>query len=265
MSSVRRTELMHIAGDIAREAGGLLARRLPELRVSVDTKSTITDMVTDVDRESERLVRGRLLQLRPHDGFVGEEGTSATGTSGVRWIVDPLDGTTNYIYRFPAFAVSIAASLHGDIIAGAVFDAVRSELFTAARGMGAFRDGQRMEMQPSPPLAQALIGTGFGYDPRRRWLQGQVLSQIIPHIRDIRRAGSAALDLCWVAAGRLDGYYESGLQPWDRAAGGLIVMEAGGMIGTLAHDEMPGAFIATGRDLFPQLVDALRAAGYSNY
>jgi fructose-1,6-bisphosphatase/inositol monophosphatase family enzyme len=150
----------------------------------------------------------------------------------------------------------------GDVVAGAVFDAAHGELFTAAKGRGAWKDGVELEMRPGPKLGQALIGTGFGYEPQRRWHQGLVLSALLPHIRDIRRAGAAAVDLCSVACGRLDGYYESGLNVWDFAAGLLIVREAGGETGRLGHPAMPGAVVVAGQELFDDLVSALRLSGY---
>jgi myo-inositol-1(or 4)-monophosphatase len=222
-------ELLALASDVAREAGLLLAERLPQARTAIGTKSSVTDMVTEVDRESEALVVSRILAARPDDGLLGEEGTVHAGTSGVRWLIDPLDGTTNYIYAYPAFAVSIAAELGGEVVAGAVFDAARGQAFTAARGSGAFLDGRAIRVSSQDDLSRALVGTGFGYDSARRMDQGATLAHVLPRIRDVRRSGSAALDLCSVACGRLDAYFEYGLNPWDLAAGGLIVREAGGV------------------------------------
>lgn len=226
-------ELGAIARQLAREAGQFIRSRLDDVR-DVSTKSSATDMVTEVDRESERLIVAQLSRLRPHDGLLGEEGTSRPGSTGVRWVFDPLDGTTNYIYGYPAFGVSVAAELGGEAVAGAVYDAVRGEMFSAEAGAGAVLDGRPIRASTQREMAKALVSTGFGYEQARRVFQGRVLAEIVPRVRDIRRGGSAALDLCWVAAGRVDAYYEFGLNEWDMAAGALIVREAGGRTGTFA-------------------------------
>jgi len=231
-------ELLALAMEIAREAGVLLARRAGEARTRVATKSTSTDMVTEVDHESEALIVARLLAARPDDGLLGEEGSERTGASGARWVFDPLDGTTNFLYGIPAFAVAIAAEVEGEVVAGVVHDAVHGETYSASLGGGAFVGARRLAVSRESNLAHALVGTGFGYDAARRAAQARVLAHVLPRVRDIRRSGSAALDLCAVACGRLDAYYESGLQPWDHAAGALIVREAGGLTGW--GNEMPG-------------------------
>jgi len=188
-------------------------------------------MVTAVDRASEALIVDTLAKERPDDGVLGEEGSERDGTSGVRWIIDPLDGTTNYLYGFPLFAVSIGVEVDGAIEVGVVAHPSLGELFTARRGGGAYCNGRRIAVSGKRDLATALIGTGFAYDPAQRRRQGRWLEHIIPSVRDIRRGGAAAIDLCWVACGRLDGFYEAGLAPWDVAAGDLIVREAGGETG----------------------------------
>jgi myo-inositol-1(or 4)-monophosphatase len=222
-------ELLALASDIAREAGLLLAERLPQARTSITTKSSMTDMVTEVDREAEALVVSRILAARPDDGVLGEEGSARPGTSGVRWLIDPLDGTTNYIYAYPMFAVSIAVEVDGEIVAGAVYNVVPGELFGAAKGGGAFLDGKPIRVTALEDVSRALVGTGFGYRTEVRKEQGATLARLLPQIRDVRRGGSAALELCSVACGRLDAFYEHGLNPWDFGAAGLIVREAGGM------------------------------------
>lgn len=248
------SELGAIAQDLAREAGAVLRRRLDDV-IAVTTKSTVTDMVTEVDHESERLIVRRLRDLRPGDGLLGEEGSSDQGTTGVRWIFDPLDGTTNYIYGYPAFCVSIAAEVEGEVVAGAVFDPLHDEMFSAVGGKGAFRNGVPVRVSPQASLATALVATGFGYDPARRAFQGRVLADIVPLVRDVRRGGSAALDLCWVACGRVDAYYEFGLNPWDMAAGALIVREAGGRTGPYAGvPEGTNSIVAAG----PALIEGFR-------
>lgn len=187
-------------------------------------------MVSDADRDAERLIRELLASERPDDGLLGEEGSDVESSNGRRWVVDPLDGTTNYLYRFPAWVVSVALEDADGIAAGAVFDPLRGETFTAQRGGGARLDGQPIAVSGAERLDSALIGTGFGYAADRRAKQAELLLTLLPHVRDIRRAGAAALDLCMVACGRLDGYYERGLQAWDWAAGSLIATEAGASV-----------------------------------
>lgn len=223
-------DLLRLAEGVARAAGRLLAAGAQRQRADVATKSSPTDMVTEMDRASEALILEELLGARPDDGLLGEEGTDVAGTSGVRWVVDPLDGTTNYLYGFPGFNVSIAAEVDGEPAVGVVYDVVRNELFSAVRGGGATRDGEPIRASDTVVLAEALVGTGFSYDPERRRRQAGVLVEVLPQVRDIRRQGAAAVDLCSVACGRLDGYYERGLERWDLAAGGLIAQEAGAVV-----------------------------------
>ncbi len=243
-------ELVDLAVEAAVRAGDLLAERAGSARESVETKSTRTDMVTEVDRASEALVGAILAERRPGDGLLGEEGASRPSPSGVRWIVDPLDGTTNYLYGFPAYAVSIAAEIDGVISVGAVRDPVHGETFCAALGRGAWCDGRRLAVGGPPDLATALVGTGFAYGAGERRRQAALLPSLLPAVRDLRRAGSAALDLCWVALGRLDAYFERGLQLWDRAAGALVAAEAGARVATLAD----GTVVAAPPHLFDALV-----------
>lgn len=243
-------ELLELATTVALEAGGLLAERLRTATELVETKSSITDMVTQVDRDSEALLVGHILAERPHDAVLGEEGGERAGTSGVRWVLDPLDGTTNYLYGYPAFAVSVAAEIDGEACVGVVHDAARGETFAAARGRGATVDGHAAAVSSKADLATALVGTGFSYVRDDRVRQAAVLARVLPSVRDVRRAGAAALDLCWVACGRLDGFYERGLQPWDLAAGALVVREAGGR--TTRLDD--GTVVAAGPGVFDPLV-----------
>ncbi|MCC6381968.1 MAG: inositol monophosphatase [Dehalococcoidia bacterium] len=246
-------DLLALAIETAREATALLVARLHDVR-AVGTKSSPTDMVSDVDRATEALITARILAARPKDAILGEEAGARPGTSGVRWLVDPLDGTTNYLYGYPAFAVSIAAEADGATIAGVVCDAARGEIFAAALGSGATRDSRAVAVSARDDLPRALIGTGFAYDASRRAHQAAVLARLLPRVRDVRRAGSAALDLCAVACGRLDAFYEAGLAPWDFAAGALIVREAGGLV------DLPpaGALVAAGPRLFPALLRLVR-------
>lgn len=228
-------ELAAVAARIAETAG----RRIVELRdAGVDvaaTKSSATDVVTAADREAERLVTDLIREARPDDGVLGEEGASDSGTTGITWVVDPIDGTVNYLYDLPIFSVSIAATVTDPdafadgrrAIAGAVSAPRSGELFVAAQGGGATRNGVPIRVSGQQDLGLALVGTGFGYTAERRAEQAEVVARVLPRIRDIRRLGSAAYDLCMVASGRLDAYYERGLQPWDYAAAALIASEAG--------------------------------------
>lgn len=244
--------LLALARDAAAEAGEFVRERAAAARERVTTKSTPTDMVTEVDHAAEALIVARLMSARPDDAILGEEGANHAGASGVRWLIDPLDGTTSYIYGYPAYSVSIAAEFEGEAVAGAVYDAAHGALYSAAKGEGAFRDGRAIHVSGETRLGHALTGTGFGYDPERRAMQATLLGRVLPRIRDIRRGGSAALDLCWVAAGHLDAYFEQGLNEWDMAAGLLIAREAGGATGW-AESLAPPAVIAANPALFGPL------------
>lgn len=247
--------LLALARDAAQEAGALLLRLRGEAR-TVETKRTLTDMVSDADHASERLIVQRILSARPGDGFLGEEGGERPGRSGVRWVVDPLDGTTNYLYGHPAFAVSIGVEVAGETVVGVVFDPANGETFAAARGRGATCNGRAIHVGDLSDLTLALIGTGFNYGAPERAAQGQVIARVLPRVRDIRRRGAAALDLCWVAAGRLDAYFERGLQVWDMSAGDLIVREAGGVTSAIdGGPPVPGSMLAAP----PALAEPLRA------
>jgi myo-inositol-1(or 4)-monophosphatase len=225
--------LVALAGDVARRAGHLLRDGSRRRRTAVETKSTATDMVSEMDRASEELIVGALLAARPDDGVLGEEGSSRAGASGLRWVVDPLDGTTNYLYGIPGWGVSIAAETAEGVIAGAVYDPIHDELFTALRGGGARCNDEPVACSNQAELGLALVATGFGYDPERRRAQGRILAQLIGDIRDIRRIGAAAVDLCSVACGRVDAYFERGLAWWDLAAGALIATEGGAIVTSL--------------------------------
>lgn len=256
-------ELLALAVDIAREAGALARRRRSEGVSVAATKSTLADVVTEADREVEDLIRGRLARERPGDGFLGEESGAERGTSDITWVVDPIDGTVNYLYGIPHYAVSIAA-VAGEPVAtqwqqqvGVVYNPVTDELFHAVRGGGAWLAEDRLSVS-TPGEAGALVATGFGYDPATHDGDFARLRRVMPFARDVRRAGAASLDLAFVAAGRLDGYFERGLHPWDHAAGGLLVLEAGGSLGGLPGDA-PGRemTIAAGPALFGQISAAV--------
>jgi myo-inositol-1(or 4)-monophosphatase len=226
------TELLELARATAEEAALLVGAGRSTAADQVDTKSSPVDVVTAVDRASEALIVRRLLEARPDDGVLGEEGAATEGSSGVRWVVDPIDGTVNFLYGLPAFAVSIAAEVDGRTEAGVVLNVATGELFTAVRGGGAWLTAPgaaTMQLHGSSPasLGQSLVATGFGYGAEQRRAQGAVVAALLPEVRDIRRWGCASLDLCAAAAGRVDAYYEQGLKPWDHAAGALIAAEAG--------------------------------------
>lgn len=254
--------LLDLALDVAREAGRLLVDGRPDALGVAATKSSPTDIVTEMDTASERLIVGRIRAARPDDGFLGEEGAAEAGSSGVRWVIDPIDGTVNYLYGLPAWAISIAAEVGGDAIVGVVHVPVLGETYTAIRGEGAFLAGRRLRTTQDVALDRALLGTGFGYAADRRRAQGKVIAEVLPRVRDIRRAGSAAIDLCSVASGRLDGYFERGTQAWDIAAGGLIAQEAGARLGGLAgRAASPDLAIAAPEPLYTALADLLAPLG----
>jgi len=232
MTDIHVEELGALAEATALEAGTLLMERLGGQR-EIDTKTSPVDVVTEVDRASEALIVARILEARPDDGFLGEEGADRPSHSGVRWVIDPIDGTVNYLYRRPDFAVCIAAEVDGVVVAGVVYNPFLDELFAAADGRGAALNGIPIHVSTEARLAHALCGTGFDYRAESRRVQAAILARVVPEVRDIRRAGSAALDLCAVACGRLDVYYERGVHLWDVAAAAIVVREAGGRAGTL--------------------------------
>ncbi|WNE99339.1 inositol monophosphatase family protein [Streptomyces luomodiensis] len=231
MTDPLMTELLDTALEAARGAGDLLRDGRPADLGVAATKTSPIDVVTEMDIAAEKLITDLLARRRPQDGVLGEEGASSAGSSGVRWVIDPLDGTVNYLYGLPSWAVSIAAEKDGETVVGVVIAPVRGETFQAVLGQGARLNGEPVHCRPAPPLEESLIGTGFGYVRERRIGQARVLQEVLPRVRDIRRGGSAAIDLCDVACGRLNGYYERGLNPWDFAAGALIAREAGALTG----------------------------------
>ncbi|HEU5469891.1 MAG TPA: inositol monophosphatase family protein [Actinophytocola sp.] len=257
---VAQRELLAVAAQVAGEAAEL-ARTFRETAIrDVDTKSSETDPVTAGDRATERLVRSRLAELRPGEPVLGEEeGGGSAGRGGVCWVVDPIDGTVNYLYGYPWYAVSLAAQVDGVSVAGVVVEPASGRRWTAARGAGAALDGVPLRVSGTTRLDVALVATGFAYLPERRRRQAAGVAELMGRIRDIRRGGSAALDLCAVAAGWLDGYFEHGLSRWDWAAGALIAEEAGALV------RLPGAPAdGLGADLLmaatPGIADPLRTA-----
>jgi len=224
-------DLADLALEVARDAAALVRERARREVTVAETKTSAIDVVTEADKASEELVRERILARRPADAFLGEEGDDVPGTSGVRWIVDPIDGTVNFLYGIPQYAVSIAAEVDGDVVVGVVLDVAKDVEYVARPGADgravATRDGVPISVRGPVPLAERLIATGFSYVAEVKVHQAAAVGQLLPRIRDIRRLGSCALDLCHVAEGIIDGYVEEGVNLWDHAAGGLIARAAG--------------------------------------
>ena len=260
MTSPAPLELLDLARETALKAGALIKQRRDEGVEVAESKSAPEDIVTFADRESEDLIRSLLTSARPDDGFFGEEGAATSGSSGLTWVVDPIDGTVNYLYGIPDYAVSIAV-VEGEAdpntwnaLAAAVVNPVSGDVYTASAGGGAFLGSRRLAVKTGTQLSLALVGTGFSYDSARRTKQADAVSHLINRVRDIRRIGSAALDLCSVASGRLDAYYEKGLKPWDHAAGALVAAEAGARVAGLHGVPASRALtIAAEPGLFDQL------------
>jgi myo-inositol-1(or 4)-monophosphatase len=263
--------LREVAEQLVGEAAGFVRRRRAEIfgvgpGPAVRTKSSPTDPVTLADVETEQLVRDRLGKLRPGDPVLGEEGGGTGSPGAVRWVVDPIDGTVNFLYGIPAYSVSLAAQVDGVSVAGAVADVAGGQIYSAAIGLGAhlLEAGQRRRLRCSDvgDLSMTLLGTGFGYAPPRRAAQAALLARLLPMVRDVRRLGSAALDLCMVAAGRLDAHYEHGLNVWDWAAGALIAAEAGAVVVLPgSDDEGAGLLLAAAPGVAGHLIEALDRLG----
>ena len=261
-------DLLALARPIAEEVATELVRALDGDRraTTIAAKSTGTDLVTEMDRWAERHITERLLAARPRDGIVGEEGADVVGSSGITWCVDPIDGTVNYVHAMPGFCVSIAAQVTDadatpETVAAVVVSPLHRDVFTATRGGGAFRNDRSIRCATPPSLARSVVGTGFGYDPDRRQRQATVVARVIPRLADIRRGGAAALDLCWVGCGRLDGYWEVGLNPWDHAAASLVATEAGARCEGLSGAPPSAAFVlAAPPTVFAELHDLLETA-----
>ena len=261
--------LESLAHQAAAAAGELLMHERPaDNELQVATKTTPSDVVTEMDEAAEAVITSLIRTFRPEDAIVGEEGGTTAGLSAVRWVIDPLDGTVNYLYRIPCWAVSIAAQAmvggQWQSVVGVVHSPALQSTWHARVGAGAFLDDadgrERLRVSGQTQLSQALLATGFGYDAARRAEQGRTVAHMAPRCRDIRRAGAAAVDLCWVADGRLDGYWERGIKLWDHAAAALIVSEAGGIVTDLAGGPPgPDVVIAANSGLWPDLVAELRA------
>ncbi|GGP40314.1 inositol monophosphatase family protein [Saccharothrix coeruleofusca] len=250
--------LVDVAVQVAGQAADLVKSTRESAVARIDTKSSITDVVTAADREAERLVRALLAQLRPGEPVIGEEEGGTAAVEGLTWVVDPIDGTVNYLYDIPHYAVSVAAQLDGESVAGAVVEPVSGRVWTAARGHGAYLDGRPLRVSSETRLEVALLGYGFAYRAERRQRQARTWAGMATRVRDMRRAGAASLDLCAVAAGRLDAYAEHALGRWDWAAGALLAREAGAVV--LLPGEAPELGADATLAAAPGIADALRAA-----
>jgi myo-inositol-1(or 4)-monophosphatase len=259
--SDRYGELRGLAVELALAASAV-HRQGRERAIEISIKSAPTDYVSDVDRLAEATIVERLALARPHDGVLAEEGSARPGDSGVRWIIDPLDGTMNYVYGYPAYCSSVAAEVDGEVAVAAVSETPTGNVFWAVRGGGAWQGDRRLAVRRQTDLGRALVGTGFSYDARQRTRQGAVIAHLLDKVADIRRGGAAALDLCRLAAAQLDAYFELDLSPWDYAAGRLIAREAGAEVQEMpaAHGKGP-AVVGAGPELMPAFVALLRAAG----
>jgi myo-inositol-1(or 4)-monophosphatase len=258
-------ELHEVAVAAAREAADLAYAGQRDGVVVAGTKSSASDVVTEMDRRCEALLVDRILSARPDDGLLGEEGADHVGETGIRWVIDPIDGTVNYLYGHPSWAVSVAAEIDGVTVVGVVVAPALGETYVGLQGRGAHRHdatgSHRLRVNDPVELEAALVSTGFGYTVERRTGQARVVEQVLPRVRDIRRGGACSVDLCYLAAGRIDAYYERGPQPWDLAAGGLIAQEAGarieGLHGGHAGEDL---IVAAGPHLFRPLHDLLAAS-----
>jgi myo-inositol-1(or 4)-monophosphatase len=254
--------LRDLARDVARVAGELIVRLRTEGVEVAGTKSSPIDIVTEADRACERLIHQRLLGARPDDGIVGEEGSAVAGTSGVVWIVDPIDGTVNYLYGLPHYAVSIAAELDDQVVAGVVLAPALGVEYVATPGAGATCNGRPISARDVVPMSERLVATGFSYERPARTRQASYIARLLPQIRDIRRLGSCALDLCGVASGTLDAYVEEGAHIWDHAAAGLILVEAGGVLEVTRSSAGKRVLIGAPRDGFDDFRAVVVDAGF---
>lgn len=244
--------LLDLAIRGALAAGGELMARYGDIQ-GLDSKSSVNDPVSDADRAAESILVELITKERGDDGLLGEEGAAKESSSGLRWVIDPLDGTVNYLYQLDNFSVSVAVEDAEGVLVGVVHNPTNGRTYRAIRGAGAAVDGKPLHVNDPVPMDRALLATGFGYEVERRRNQGALIASLLPRVRDIRRIGSAALDLCAVAAGSVDGYFEEGVQAWDIAAGGLIAREAGASFATVTPTGAPTGCLAAGPALFGDL------------
>ena len=261
MTTLSGSAALALATEAARDAAALLLELRRSPAVGIRSKSSATDLVSEADEQAERAIVTAIRRLRPDDAIVAEEGSGAEGSSGVNWYVDPLDGTINYLYGIPHWSVSICCADTTGPLAGVVFDPLRDELFSTSRGAGAYLGDRRLAVTDNRDLARALVATGFGYSAEQRRTQGRIIANVLGDVRDIRRFGSAALDLACVAASRVDAYFESVEKPWDWMAGALLVREAGGRVTELnPADAAFPRIIASGPGIHDELVALLARA-----
>jgi myo-inositol-1(or 4)-monophosphatase len=263
--SIDHRGLLDLARRAAREAAALVRERAAAEVTVAATKSSDVDVVTQADRDSEALIRATILAERPDDAFLGEEGDDVAGSTGVRWIVDPIDGTVNFVYGLPEYAVSIAAEVDGRVVAGVVLNVATGVEHTAHRtpeGVVARRDGRPVGVRGPAPLAQRLLITGFSYDAKMRERQAQGLVRLLPRVRDIRRHGSCALELCHLADGQADGYFELGVNLWDYAAAALVAEGAGARVEVLPGMAGRPLVVAAPEHGFEELRNAILESGY---
>jgi myo-inositol-1(or 4)-monophosphatase len=252
-------ELLNLAESIALKAGSLLVNR--PSKFDLDEKSGVFDFATQMDHESEKLIVSEILAARPDDGLIGEEGANRESKSGVTWVIDPIDGTVNYLYDIPGWCISIAAKDRDGGLAGVVYSPATQSLWKAHRGGGAFLNGNPIKCNDPVALNRALVGSGFAYDLEKRKIQAALIARLLPEIRDLRRLGACAVDMCHVASGSLDAYFEAGVNEWDYAAAGLIATEAGAMISidTGIWNGEKNMVIVAGPALHPALSAQIRA------
>ncbi len=258
------TSLLTRARSAASSAATLLMT--PPKDLGIEAKSTPTDAVTVMDKRSEELLVAQLLEGRPDDAILGEEGSDLPGTSGFRWVIDPIDGTVNYLYGLPGWSVAVGLEYEGEPIVGVVAVPTYGVTYFGARGLGAFRERgsvtEPVQASTVTELAMALTATGFGYASERRAFQAEILQTMLPEIRDIRRAGSAAVDICWVADGSVDAFYEKGLNPWDFTAASVVAREAGVLLAGLdGRGPNSDLTIAANPELFVKFHDRLKSLG----
>lgn len=251
-------ELLAVAEQLAREAGDMALRGRKSGDLSATTKSSPTDMVTQYDKASEEMITREFARLRPHDAIIGEEGANSEGTSGITWHIDPIDGTSNFFFDIPMWAVSIGAvDEHGPLV-GAVYAPALGEMFTGIRGEGAWLNGTPIGVRQNNDLSDALVCTGFSYRVHERGAHAARVAQMVTHIRDIRRFGAAAIDLCFVACGRYDAYFEEHLHSWDLIAGQVIATEAGALVTNYAGSSVtPAQVLASQPGIQQQLISLI--------
>ncbi|WP_370247597.1 inositol monophosphatase family protein [Nocardioides sp.] len=266
MSDEEVDALVELALGAAREAAALVRERARARVTVADTKTSEVDVVTQTDRDAEALLRGRLLAARPDDAVLGEEGDDVAGTSGVRWILDPIDGTVNFLYGIPQYAVCVAAERDGEVVVGVVVDVAKDRTYLArpdgAGGWSATRDGVPLQVRPPADLGLRLVATGFSYSRETRAVQARAVGALLPRVRDVRRLGSCALDLCGVAEGSLDAYVEEGVNLWDHAAAGLIARAAGARLELGVGAGGGTLLVAAASSGFEEFRDLTRACGF---